>query len=328
MWSQQRGNTVPLHTYRSALLAGGAECKIGGHCHDHVRMLSMHNMKKEDLLCFGVSHCRFIVQGPSRMLLQGFRAGAAALMVVPTPPSPSFSTHSSSFAPMGQHHPNGRESLIYGESSRPQEKSIRAHQPLVSPSFPSASSSQTPALERPPALSTTSQTSQPDAQNPTTVAVPSPNTTKRSVVRAGAAAVVSTSVYKAVKMHQYKQERRARAGDEVDGKPEAALDAGRRSTASNRAEGGGEAMTAADWNATVESAPRWSQLRSYSFIRSLGKGAHAEALLMERGIGEERGRPEQQCVLKVSELFLPEAINEARLLGQLSTTGNSASPHV
>ncbi|KAM3572988.1 hypothetical protein VYU27_005030 [Nannochloropsis oceanica] len=324
MWSQQRGNAVPLHTYRSALLAGGAECKIGGHCHDHVRMLSMHNPMKDELLGFGVGHCRFIVQGPSHMLLQGFRAGAAAaaLIVVPTPPSSSFSTLSSSFVPF-EHHLDDREIPMYGESSRPREESMRAHLPLASPSFPSACHSQTPALQRHSALSMAKQTLQFDVQDSTTGAVPSPNTTRRSVVRAGAVAAVSTSVYKGVKMHQYKQEQRTKPGNDVDGKSEATLNAGLRSTASNRAKGRGEAMTAADWNATVESAPRWSQLRSYRFIRSLGKGAHAEAILMERGIGEERGRPEPQCVLKVSEFFLPEAINEARLLGRLS-----ASPYV
>lgn len=134
--------------------------------------------------------------------------------------------------------------------------------------------------------------------------------------------MVSTSVYKAVKKNQYKQERPAVAGNEKEEKTEAA---GQRSTTSSRA--GAEVTTAADWKATVECAPRWSQLRSYTFARSLGKGAHAEALLMERGSGEERGGAKEQFVLKVSD-FLPEAVNEARLLGQLSTTGNSASAHV
>jgi serine/threonine protein kinase len=134
-------------------------------------------------------------------------------------------------------------------------------------------------------------------------------------------------VYKAVKKHQHKQERPTVVGNETEEKTDADVHAEQRSNASSKA--GGEAMTAADWNTTVEGAPRWSPLRSYTFVRSLGKGAHAEALLVERGSGEERGRSNKQlCVLKVSECFLPEAINEARLLGQLSTTGNSASPHV
>lgn len=28
--------------------------------------------------------------------------------------------------------------------------------------------------------------------------------------------------------------------------------------------------------------PRWSQLRRYRFVRSLGKGSHAETFLVER----------------------------------------------
>lgn len=334
MWSQRRGNTVPLHTYRNAPLAGGAECKIGGHPHDHVRMLSMHSPKKEELLGLGTGHhCRFtLVPGPSQMLLEGFRAGAAAaLMVAPTPPSSSFSTPPSSLAPMGLHHPDDRE-ILYRQSSRHQEEWMRTHQPLASPSFLAASSSPTPAFEHThlSVSSTTQQMSPLETRDSATAAAPSSNndSTKRSVARAGAAALVSTSVYKVVKKHRHKHERPSLVGNQKEGKNEADVQAGQRSNASSRA-GGREATTAADWNATVEAAPRWSQLRSYTFVRSLGKGAHAEALLVERGGGEERGRStKQQCVLKVSEDFLPEAVNEARLLGQLSTTGNSASSHV
>ena len=323
---------MPLHTYnRSAPLAGGAECKIGGHSHDHVRMLSMHSPKKEELLGLGAGN--HFTQGPSQMLLEGFRAGAASLMVEPTPPSSSFSTPPSSFAPMGQHHPHDREVVMYRQSSRPREESMRTHQPLASPSIPAASSSPTPALGRLPVPSTTQQIPPPDVRDFATAAASSSNNnsssssssaTRQSVVRAGAAALVSTSVYKAVKKHQHKQDRQAVAGNEKEEKTDADSPAGQRSATNSRA----EVTTTADWKNTVESAPRWSQLRSYTFVRSLGKGAHAEALLMERGSGEERGRVKQKCVLKVSKCFLPEAVNEARLLGQLSTAGNSASAHV
>ena len=280
---------MPLHTYnRSAPLAGGAECKIGGHTWGHVRMPPMHSPKKEELLGLGAgNHCRFtLVQGPSQMLLEGFRAGAAALMVAPTPPSSSFSTPPSSFAPMGQHHPHDREALMYRQSSRPREESMRTHQPLASPSFSAASSSPTPAVECLPVPSTTQQNPLPDARDSVSVTAPSFNSstsstsTRQSVARAGAAALVSTSVYKAVKKHQHKQERPTVAGSEKEGKTDADSPAGQSATSSRA-----EVTTAADWKATVESAPRWSQLHSYTFVRSLGKGAHAEALLMERGSG-------------------------------------------
>lgn len=63
------------------------------------------------------------------------------------------------------------------------------------------------------------------------------------------------------------------------------------------------------WKARVDQTPRHSKLRRYSFVRKLGRGSHGTILLVRKTCGSTT------CtrVLKESE-YLPEAVNEARLL--------------
>lgn len=64
------------------------------------------------------------------------------------------------------------------------------------------------------------------------------------------------------------------------------------------------------WEARIIQTPHWSQLRRFKFVKSLGKGSHAETFLVEKG--------GLKYALKESEQ-LQEAINEARLLSQVSS---------
>lgn len=63
------------------------------------------------------------------------------------------------------------------------------------------------------------------------------------------------------------------------------------------------------WEARIIQTPHWSQLRRFNFVKSLGKGCHAETFLVEKG--------GIKYALKESEQ-LQEAVNEARLLSQVS----------
>jgi hypothetical protein len=120
---------------------------------------------------------------------------------------------------------------------------------------------------------------------------------------ASAGVMAATAVYKMLGKHK--------GGREGEGEGEDAVGVLSQEGALMALARGGKdgALTTVDgWNARVAQSARWSQLRRYAFVKSLGKGAHAETLLVNRG-----GKP---FVLKESEL-LPEAVNEARLLGQV-----------
>ncbi|CAN0370979.1 unnamed protein product, partial [Scytosiphon promiscuus] len=66
------------------------------------------------------------------------------------------------------------------------------------------------------------------------------------------------------------------------------------------------------WKARVEQTPRYSKLRRYDFVRELGSGSHGTVLLVRKS-SSRSGQAGSLRVLKESQ-FLPEAVNEARLL--------------
>lgn len=67
----------------------------------------------------------------------------------------------------------------------------------------------------------------------------------------------------------------------------------------------------AAWQARLDQTPSHSKLRRYSFVRELGRGAHGTVLLVRKNSANTRAG--RLRVLKESH-FLPEAVNEARLL--------------
>jgi len=83
------------------------------------------------------------------------------------------------------------------------------------------------------------------------------------------------------------------------------------------------------WKARVDQTPRYSKLRRYDFVRELGSGSHGTVLLVRKrsAVGASNASSAIEVnsgrsgsggagvlrVLKESE-FLPEAVNEARLL--------------
>jgi len=125
---------------------------------------------------------------------------------------------------------------------------------------------------------------------------------KRHAMAAGGAMAAASGLYKYLNNTSHDAAEAGEVDLEVDGLESALL-----------GKFGKGLTTLESWKARIEQTPRWSQLRRYEFHGSLGKGAHAETFLVMKG--------DRKYVLKESEL-LQEAVNEARLLTQIS------SPHV
>lgn len=343
MWAIQcRGNAVPLHTYRRAW--GGAECKIGGHSHDHLRMLPLepHVLGQNELLSLGADNLRrfAVTKGPSTKLLEGFRASTNATRTYlrqSTSMSSSGDLLHSALSetvddmmsglherpvPRGQDQRNGIRGEFLGSPSTHHVSEVSHDMFAPEPFQHDCKATLFPADD--------------DACDPLLN-----KKIGRSIAQAGAAAVVTSTIYQAVKHHKHKNDRQS-AGDGIisqtikekckragESGPLTEPTAEFMATDPSRGDEPIEEPTldtVEAWSTLLRTAPAWSQLRLYSFIRSLGKGSHAEALLVEKG-SYERDERKRMCVLKVSR-FLPEAINESRLLSVLSAKSNIAHPYV